>query len=148
MLIVLEGCDGAGKTVLANKLAKLFSATIIHCSRHTPNTCEFFEDIIEASKTQNIIADRFCYGQFVYQSEEERSLTSGSLYWLETSMLAAGAKVVYVTADKEDIEDRLNLRLEVTSKPVKDILDGYESLFNNSMLPIITWDTSNDTSNF
>lgn len=143
MLIVLEGCDGAGKTVLANKLAKLFSATIIHCSRHTPNTCEFFNDIIEASKTQNIIADRFCYGQFVYQSEEERSLTSGSLYWLETSMLAAGAKVVYVTASLEDIEERLALRNEIASKPISKILSSYDKLFYDSMLPVLVWNTSN-----
>ena len=57
MLIVLEGCDGSGKSTLARSLSRLLDAEIIHCSSTTPNTKEFFEEIIEASRTRNIIAD-------------------------------------------------------------------------------------------
>ena len=66
MLIVLEGCDGSGKTTVARNLQNILpDAEIIHCTRETPNDYSFFWHLIQASKDRHIIADRFCYGQFV-----------------------------------------------------------------------------------
>ncbi len=136
MLIVLEGCDGTGKTTLANKLALILGAEIIHCTTKTPNTAWFFENIIEMSKTRNIIADRFCYGQFVYQEPEERKVTKDELYTLELDMMNAGARVIYVDASEADIKKRLNARGEVTTKPIGYIREKYESLWKESILSI------------
>ena len=74
MLYILEGCDGSGKTTLANQLSKLLDAEIIHCSTTTPNDYEFFKRIAKNSRVKNVIADRFCYGQFIYQEEKDRPL--------------------------------------------------------------------------
>lgn len=147
MLIVLEGCDGSGKSTLAHDLAKILDAEIIHCSAKTPNTKEFFEGIIESSRYKNIIADRFCYGQFVYQPEGERPLGYiHDLNMLELKMLDVGAKVILVAAPNDIIENRLAARDEkcingLTVSEIQqkfiDVLDNF-SIFSNRY---ITWDT-------
>lgn len=149
MLIVLEGCDGSGKSTLASSLAKILDAEVVHCTQFTPNTYKFFNDIVNASQHRNIIADRFCYGQFVYQEEDQRPLkdfTGNSLetlHRLEMRMLETGAKVIHVTAPDETIKDRLALRGEVVINrlSVEDVQARYRGTFRNSMLNIIEWNT-------
>ena len=142
MLIVLEGCDGSGKSTIANKLAEILGAEIIHCTTDTPNTVWFFRDIIELAQTRNIIADRFCYGQFVYQNPEERQLNEQDLYHLELTMMNTGARVVYVDCDESALKKRLDDRGEVTTKPIREIRRIYEEVFSKSILPITNIDTS------
>ena len=147
MLIVLEGCDGSGKSTLAQDLAKILDAEVIHCSAKTPNDKEFFESIIDSSRYRNIIADRFCYGQFVYQKEDERPLGDiHDLNRLELKMLDAGAKVILVVAPNDIIENRLAVRCEkcingLTVSEIQqrfiDVLDNF-SIFSNRY---IIWDT-------
>lgn len=150
MLIILEGCDGSGKTTLARSLARIFDAEIIHCTSRTPNDKKFFEGIIEASKTKNIIADRFCYGQYVYQEKRDRPLGGyDNLNYLETKLLAAGAKVIYVGAPAEEIEKRLELRGEklINGLTVCDVMRKFEEVFKfHSILgdSIIEWNTGGD----
>ena len=167
MLIVLEGCDGTGKSTLAKTLATILDAEIIHCSQYTPNDYSFFHSIIEASRTKNIIADRFCYGQFVYQTEDERPLhiptsgihivtigkdsypvengfsSLGSLHVLETEMLAAGAKIIHVTAPVDEIEERLQARKErlINGLSIEEVVNRFKGTFKMSMLPIIEYNT-------
>lgn len=147
MLFVLEGCDGSGKTTVARHIKNILpNAEIVHCTRETPNDWEFFQRIIEASKTRHIIADRFCYGQFVYQDEGQRKLSSHSLRNLEIDMMAAGVKVIHVTAPVDEIEDRLAFRGEKTDIPVREICDRYLDLFENQTLikPYLWWTGRDD----
>lgn len=141
MLVVLEGCDGTGKSTLAEFLAKVMNAEVIHCTSSTPNDYGFFWGIIEASRQRNIIADRFCYGQFVYQKKEDRNLKKSSLYSLELSMLDAGAKVILVTAPQDVVEARLAARGETTHLPVKELLGRFEDIMSESILPVIRYTT-------
>lgn len=141
MLIVLEGCDGSGKSTLAKKLAMVSDADIIHCSAETPNDYEFFHNIISGSINKNIIADRFCYGQFVYQDAEERNLTTTELYRLESDMVNVGTKVIFVDADSDTIYDRLIRRGEATLKPIQEIRQGFVDVFTNSLIKPILWKT-------
>lgn len=148
MLIVLEGCDGTGKTTLAHNLSKMLGAEIIHCTTNTPNTVWFFRDIIETAKTKNIIADRFCYGQFVYQNEDERQLTKRDLYDLELAMLNTGARVVYVDCDEQVINTRLAARGETPMRPIRKLKDGYLKIFSDSLLKIAVVDTTKSTDSY
>ena len=147
MLVVLEGCDGSGKTTLARSLSKVLDAEIIHCTSRTPNDKKFFEDIIKASKKKNIIADRFCYGQFVYQDKKDRPLGGyKELNNLEAKLLAAGAKVLYVGAPVEEIEERLAARGEklINGLKVDEVLFKFDELFTlHSILGdnVIRWNT-------
>lgn len=147
MLVVLEGCDGAGKTTLARSLAKILDADIIHCTSRTPNDKKFFEGIIEASKTKNIIADRFCYGQYVYQEKKDRPLGGyAELNYLEAKMLAAGAKVIYVAAPPYEIEERLAERGEklINGLNVSEVIRKFDEIFElHSILgdSVMLWNT-------
>lgn len=141
MLIILEGADGAGKSTIAKRLARILNARIIHCTKDTPNDLAYFRSILYASEEQHIIADRFCYGQFVYQSEEERKLTCDELYRLEADMLNMGAKVIYVTASEKTIEARLNKRNEIPMYPVKELLERFDTVMKQSTLQIEIWRT-------
>lgn len=143
MLVVLEGCDGSGKSTLARFLSKIMNAEIVHCTASTPNNYDYFLNIIEASKTRNIIADRFCYGQFVYQEAEDRRLNMYQLYKLEAQMLTAGTKVVYVAISPEYAESRLRSRgdYEQTLDQLRKYVKGFENIFKQSSLNIYRYNT-------
>ena len=145
MLIVLEGCDGVGKSTIANNLAKVLNARIVHCTASTPNDYKFFKEIIDSSRSQNIIADRFCYGQFVYQKPSDRKLTWEELTQLELDMMGAGAKVIHVTAAVDEVKKRLRLRNETTHIPVEQIMDRFLNLFETALeKPIVWWAGGDD----
>lgn len=130
MLYVLEGCDGVGKSTVARHIQNIVGgAEIIHCTAETPNTFEYFKGIIEEADHKNIIADRFCYGQFVYQTPAERHMSWGQLRDLELLMQDHGVKVILVLANIEDIKRRLEKRGETTSIPVHKIVDNFLQLF-------------------
>ena len=144
MLIVLEGCDGTGKTSIAKLIqAVMLDAEIIHCTAETPNDFKFFSKLIDIGQYRNIILDRGMYGQFVYQSPEDRKLSHKQLRALELNMIRTGAKVVHVTAMKQTVEDRLNNRSEVTMHTVSVLLSRFDDLFEKSLMPVITVDTTN-----
>lgn len=95
------------------------------------------------SETQDIITDRFCYGQFVYQNPEERKLTSEELCSLELNLINRDAKLVYVRANPEDIQKRLNSRNEELFTNPEEVQSRFEKIFDNSLLDVKVYDTSN-----
>lgn len=146
MIVILEGCDGTGKTTLAEFLCRLIpDSIIIHCTRETPNTLEWFYDIISSAKVANktLILDRGMYGQFVYQEKSERNLSYEDLENLESYLKSIDARVIWVDANKKDIEARLSARSEELSVPFETIQNRYEDLFENSILDVIHLNTSN-----
>ena len=158
MLIILEGCDATGKTTLANLLKEVYNGTIIHCTAETPNNFDFFSEIIYASQYEHIIADRFCYGQFVYQDEEERSIcykevmtldnkfdnafdsSWNALYILETKMLSHPMKLIYTYSDIDTISNRMIARGENPDK-VPAIIHNYSMLWKQTLIKPIYFKT-------
>lgn len=144
MLIVLEGCDGTGKSTIAKFLSLVLpESQIVHCTVHTPNDFNFFSNLISIGRHQNIILDRGMYGQFVYQKKEERKLSNKQLTQLEMHMLQTNASVIHVTAKEDTIVQRLYDRSEVTAIPVRTIMERFDEVFSKSILPVVKLDTTN-----
>lgn len=143
MLIVLEGCDGSGKSSLAELLARLGydGAEIIHATRETPNTREWFEGIMDRAKTHNIIMDRAFWGQFVYQHPKDRQMGFVDLAALEKRLEADGGKLIYVYSPERVISRRLERRGEIPSLPIKTILRRYKSLCKFARCPVIWYNS-------
>lgn len=146
MLIVLEGCDGTGKTTLAKLLQTCYNMEYIHCTAETPNNYEFFADIIKRSANTDIVCDRFFWGQFVYQKEEERHLTKDELFSLYTLMnvVSKRNRIILVEADPFTVRYRLDCRQENTDKSILDIMQGFRSIANESCadVPVYRYNTS------
>lgn len=145
MLIVLEGCDGTGKSSLSCLLAHVLSAKIIHATKETPNDYAWFSGIIERSKTENIIADRFFWGQFVYQSPEERKLTENELSELERELSFAGGILILVTAPTKVIKKRLEKRGEklINGLTVKKVKHRFSNCAFSAWCPVAEYNTKN-----
>lgn len=141
MLIVLEGCDGSGKSSLAELLAQLYNAKVIHATCETPNDMPWFNQIMDEAKTSNIIMDRAFWGQFVYQKPLERKLGFADLSVLEKRLEAEGGKLIYVYSPERIINRRLNKRSEVTSRPVRYILKKYKNLCIHANCPVIWYNS-------
>jgi len=70
MIIILEGCDGSGKTVLANALAKKYSFLIRHTGR-PPAFGDLLIDYVTALLKDRyarpgVVFDRLAFGELVY----------------------------------------------------------------------------------
>jgi thymidylate kinase len=147
MLIVLEGCDGSGKSTLARNLSIALDAEVIHFSKETENNYQTFMSTIIRGTQKNIIADRFMYGQFVYQTEQERIakgwLTLNELRHLEWALAYTGARVIHVTAPSEVISDRLKERNEVIIKAlsIEQVKEGFREVLRGSVVKPIELDT-------
>ena len=143
MLIVLEGCDGSGKSSLADLLAQLYNAEVIHATRETPNDMEWFSKIMDVARNRNIIMDRAFWGQFVYQKPNERKLSFNDLNSLEHRLAEEDGKLVYVYSPDRVITRRLNNRNEVPSLPVKSILRKYKDMCKYARCPVIWYNSHN-----
>lgn len=143
MLIVLEGCDGSGKSSLAELLAKLggTGVEVIHATRETPNDMEWFSEIMDRAKDHTIIMDRAFWGQFVYQKPQERHLTFEDLNSLEERLADEGGRLIYVYSPERVINRRLKKRDEVTTLPIKTILRKYKSMCKHSHCPVIWYNS-------
>lgn len=147
MLIVVEGCDGVGKTTLVNLLSTVLDATVIHCSTETPNNWEYFKQWIEKSSDENIIADRFFWGQFVYQNPEGEHINRDQLHNLEYLLHIYGGRVIWVTAPNHIIQKRLSARGEVliNGLTVEQVQQRFRELAMKSYAIVYRYDTESLT---
>lgn len=132
MNIILEGCDGTGKTTLAKHLCETLGLHYWHESE--PRTLGEYETMLSYG---NVLFDRFCFGQFVYNRPEDRRLSREELRYLVTEVFpTTNTILIYVDCKSDQIVDRLiargegkeELRKEMT-KWVKNIRGSYQSLF-------------------
>lgn len=147
MLIVLEGCDGSGKSSLANLLANLCydpgMVEVIHATRETPNDMDWFMSIMDRAKDHTVIMDRAFWGQFVYQKPNERKLGFNDLSVLEKRLEADGGKLIYVYSPERVISRRLRNRNEIPSLPVKSLLRKYKTMCKYAHCPVIWYNSHN-----
>lgn len=109
MRIILEGCDGTGKTTLAKILAERYGLDVCHCTQHDPGDYNFYRQTL---RKENVVWDRHTLGELIYPYIFERKPGIGA----EDARLIMhyakeeGAKVFVLTADISTIYERLNAR--------------------------------------
>jgi hypothetical protein len=68
MIVILEGPDGAGKTTLAEQLAKKYGLVYKHEGPPPPkvNVLEYYGQLLDEARGKNVVFDRLALGERVY----------------------------------------------------------------------------------
>lgn len=107
MNIIIEGCDGTGKTMLAEYLCKQLNMYYWHESN--PRTLDEYKQML---KSGGVVFDRFCFGQFVYNTPDQRKMSLEQLQELVQYFKETATLLIYVNCSSEVIAKRLIARGE------------------------------------
>lgn len=129
-ILILEGCDGAGKTTLANELHKLTGYEIVKGSSFEISQLgpeRMFGYMMELLDRKNIIIDRFYMSNYVYGNLYAYPTMNEGQFADLANKTEKKALTVYVTATEEILKDRINKRGDdsVKAERVKPILEKY-----------------------
>lgn len=148
MLIILEGPDGAGKTTLAEKIAKSSKYMLLHRSKpkteeEKQNMMAEYLQVIRSGK--NMIFDRCWYSEMVYGRimRDDSCITYPEMYELERLLLKCGAILIYCTDKPETLWKRCGDRGEDYIKDYKKFLDickAYDELMKvPHLIPVVKY---------
>lgn len=149
MIIIIEGIDGSGKTVLANKLSEQTGYPIVHMSY--PKNVEESQTMLIAYKTlllsgKNAIFDRGWYSELAYGPIKRgvSALSISDMFKLENIAAKTGAMIIYCNDSAKDCWRRCQKRGEdyITSHDDFDkIYANFEDIFNNlpHIIPVVKY---------
>lgn len=139
MNIIIEGCDGTGKSQVAKHICEMTGMHYWHES--APRTLAEYQQMLSSG---GVVFDRFCFGQFIYNTPEQRKLSWEELLELIKSFKEYNTIVIYVDAHTEAIISRLIARGEgdesiksEMEKYIKNIRGTYRSVLRESGVPYI-----------
>lgn len=149
MIIILEGPDGAGKTMLADKIHKQTGYMMLH--RSQPKTDEDkarmmdeYMQVIKAGK--NCIMDRSWYSEMVYGPVMRGAsvIDYPQMYDLEKQLAKCGGLIIYCTGPLQDLWKRCLSRGEdyIVDKDIyRRIYTGYDRLMYDvpHIVPVTTY---------
>jgi thymidylate kinase len=143
-VVVLEGCDGTGKTTLAAALASAHGHTIVHSDR-TPDGTDLARRYTEILATPGkIVLDRCFISELVYGPlyHGRSRITLPAAGDLARVVEARGGVLVHLTGDPGIIEARLRARDGTAPAPgrIRAITDAYQTTFAllDGIAPVIT----------
>lgn len=157
MLIILEGADCAGKSTLAERLARALdrspyrtvdsSLTMIHKGPPTRHPLDEYAEPLLGYRTgrdQHVICDRWHIGETVYPTVLSRpsQLDSAVDAWLELFLLSRGALLVHVRQSDDYLRDCGRHRGDQTQDidRVAETTALFESYVASSLLPTVSLD--------
>ena len=109
MRVILEGCDGTGKTSVSELLANKLNCNIIRLTRHGYRALRSYKHLMSA---EYIVHDRSFISETIYPKyfNEARSITDGETSELWDYIKIFDIKVFVLTANPEEIVKRFNTR--------------------------------------
>ena len=150
MILIIEGIDGAGKTMLANRLQEQTGYTLLH--RSQPKTEEdkrrMMDEYLQVLKTgKNCIMDRAWYSEMVYGPvmRDASVINYPQMYELEKQLAKAGGLIIYCTGPLNTLWKRCISRGEdyvVDTNAYRDIYNGYETLMLEvpHLVPVVKYE--------
>lgn len=147
-VVVLEGCDGTGKTTLVTALADRHGYVIVHSGRTPDGTGLATRYRAILATPGKIVLDRSFISELVYGPlDHGRSrLTIPAATDLAQRVAARGGVLVHLTSSPEIIIARLRTREEpvAAAERIRTIIDAYHSVFAalGRAAPAVTIDTT------
>jgi thymidylate kinase len=150
-VIVLEGCDGTGKTNLAEALRDQRCYTVTHSGRAREGTdlAARYRQILAAPG--RMVLDRSFISELVYGPlfHGRSRITLPAAISLATLVAERGGALVHLTGDPEVIATRLMSRDGNAPPPnrLRDIIDAYHTAFRllDGTATIITIDATSSS---
>jgi thymidylate kinase len=145
VLCIIEGCDGAGKTKLANDLVKEIGpevTTLLHRGVPISHILDEYElplyDYIPF-EGKSIVCDRWHVGADVYGPLKRNVEIDPVIMWhINAYLLAKGAYLAYTEAPLDLLLARLRHRGEtyITEDDIPKIIDLYHQVISTTPLPM------------
>lgn len=109
MNIIIEGCDGVGKTTLVTKLKEYYNVDSIRLSYKDPKDYNFYSRILEKT---DCIFDRHFLSEIVYSIifERECELNNEELNKLYKQTIFSNIPILILDTDTSEILRRLDER--------------------------------------
>ena len=141
-MIVIEGCDGTGKTTLAKNLASLLGLEYVHES--TPKGLDNFQYYLDRALElpRNAVLDRFHLGEYVYpklKNDGRLPLLPWQQSMIERVLLAKGAILIRTQLVRSDIVRTIEERGDdyIVPSEVATIEELFHEVTQHTILP--TW---------
>lgn len=150
MIIILEGPDGAGKTMLAEKIRRQTGYNLVHrvqpkSEEDKTRMMDEYEQVIKSGK--NCILDRCWYSEMVYGPvmRDASVITYPQMYQLEKHLASVGAIIIHCTAALNTLWKRCLSRGEdyiVDRGTYEKIYYGYYELMYEvpHIIPVVTYE--------
>lgn len=139
MKIILEGCDGTGKTTLAKILADKYGLDICHCTQHDAKDYDFYRQTL---RKDNVVWDRHTIGELIYPKifGRDHGMSPEDARLVISHSREEGVRTFVLTCDPEVIRRRLrdrgteDYRIIVNSQSIDSLFKHYAREFD---IPII-----------
>jgi thymidylate kinase len=146
--LVLEGCDGVGKTTLARRLSVDYGFTVVHSPR-TPDHLDLagrYRSIL--ARDGHLLFDRCFLSELVYGplTRGRSRLTWSEAIDLAETVIARDGLLVHLTAPPTVVHQRLLARdgEAISLDDVTALITAYRRVFDTlaEYVPVLTIDTS------
>jgi len=147
--VIVEGCDGVGKSTLIYKLSKFFNEMPVgkgsSFEQSTTNNETLFKGFMDKANARHIIWDRYIHSNLVYADlYDDFAIINREQTKQIEDKIRYNSKVIYLHGSPELIKQRLLERGDeyVDQEKVEAILEKYETVIDNSSLDVFKIDVT------